>query len=113
MRGLKALVIGMGVLIVIGFVVIVVTLVNRSGLESGEAGRAASKAPVSSAPYQTEIEIPAGARITGTAAGNGRLIIHLTLRGGATGTTGSARLLIIDPNSGRKIGVIDLPRAKP
>jgi hypothetical protein len=107
MRGLKALVIGMGVLIVIGFVVIVVTLVNRSGLKSVGDSSAASNPPVSAAPYKAKIKIPAGARIAETDADNGRLIIRLTLQDGVT------RILIIDQTTGGRIGVIDLTQAKP
>ncbi len=117
MRGLKALVIIMGALIVVGFAVVVVTLVNRSGVNSS-ASRDSAPSPRTQAttPYKTRIPIPAGSRITETSAADGRLIIRLTLGDSAAGTAGAAgaaRILVIDLATGRQIGTIDLPEARP
>ena len=98
MRGLKALVIIMGMLIVAGFAVIVVTLINRS-----VGGDGAPAKTVAAKPYNTKIPIPDGARIVDTEAGDGRLIIHLTL------PDAESQILIVDPATGRRIGTIDLP----
>jgi hypothetical protein len=110
MRGLKALVIIMGVLIVAGFAVIVVTLINRSvgapPQESGAPVSAVTKS-VAATPYKTEIPIPAGATIVETDSGDGRLIIRLRL------ATGAARILMVDPATGQRVGTIDLPETRP
>jgi hypothetical protein len=101
MRGLKALVIIMGVLIVAGFAVIVVTLINRSVGGNGATVKSTG------APYKAEFPIPAGATIVETDADDGRLIIRLKLPGGAT------QILIVNSATGRRIGQIDLPEARP
>jgi hypothetical protein len=113
MRGLKALVFIMGALIVIGFAVVVVTLVNRSGVSSGGRDSAPSPRIQTTTPYKTKITIPAGSRITETSAADGRLIIRLTGTAGAAGAAGAARILVIDLATGRQIGAIDLPKARP
>jgi len=92
MQGLKLLVIGMGVAIVVMITVIITTIVNR-----------AAKGPESLPRFDlTKVDIPIGARIAGTAIGEGRVIIQLEFDDRAP------RLLIIDLGSGRALGVIDL-----
>tara|TARA_B100000686_G_scaffold281149_1_gene302680 strand:- start:20 stop:310 length:291 start_codon:yes stop_codon:yes gene_type:complete len=92
MQGLKLLVIGMGVAIVVMITVIITTIVNR-----------AAQAPESLPGFDmTKVDIPHGARIAGTAVGEGRVIVQLEFSDRAP------RLLIIDLGSGRVLGVINL-----
>ncbi len=92
MQGLKLLVIGMGVAIVVMITVIITTIVNR-----------AVEAPESPPRFDlTTVDIPLGARISGTAIGEGRIIVQLEFADRAP------RLLIIDLGSGRPVGIIDL-----
>ncbi len=98
MKALKSLVIGMGVLIVAGLGVIVVTLYNRAsgpGETPGDRGvdrgvEAAAGAPL--AAFGTaRLGLPAGSAVLGMNAADGRLLLR-------------ARL----PNEGEWIYVIDL-----
>lgn len=93
MRGLLALVVGMGVLIVAGVAVIGVTLVHR-------LSRAAIVAPM---PAETVLDQPAGTQINGVAGWGDRLL--LSLRGG-----GPDRVVIVEAGSGRVLGEVRLGR---
>jgi hypothetical protein len=95
MQGLKVLVIGMTVAIVVMITVIVTTIANR-----------AAYAPDSVPSFDPQmVEIPAGARVMNTSIGDGRAIIHLEFSDRAP------RLLLIDLASGRNLGAIDLVAA--
>ncbi|MCS6891010.1 MAG: DUF6476 family protein [Rhodovarius sp.] len=89
MQALKALVVGMGVLILAGTVALVVLIVQRAG--GARPG-----------PHVTW-ELPAGNRIQGIAATESRLAIWVE------GPEGE-RILLFDPASGRAAGEI---RARP
>lgn len=92
MQGLKLLVIGLGVAIVVMLVVIVATIANR-----------AAQAPERLPSFDpSTLSIPPGARIAGIAVGDGRAIIQLDH------ADRPPRLLVIDLASGRALGVIDL-----
>ena len=75
MRGLKTLVIGMAVLIVLGMVAMIVAGVRQAGELS------APKAPPAAAAPQT-VDIPAGAEIVETRTGDGRIVLRLRLADG-------------------------------
>ena len=90
MRALKALVIGMGVLIVAGIVVLVYAIVDK----------AAETGTMTFAP--AEIVIPKGAEIAETALGDGRIAVRLTM------ADGSGRLILIDAATGRVTGTMEL-----
>ena len=92
MQGLKLLVIGLGVAIVVMLAVIVATIADR-------AARAPERLPSFD---PSTLSIPPGARIADIAVGDGRAIVQLDL------ADGRARLLVIDLASGRGLGVIDL-----
>jgi hypothetical protein len=102
MRGLKALVIGLGVLILAGMAVVVVTIANRIADKTApEVLTGPGRAPA--APFgRSEVAIPKGARVVETTATAGRLVLRLELADGAT------RLLVLDPETGRESGAIDL-----
>jgi hypothetical protein len=81
---LKALVIGMGVLIVAGTVTLVALIVQRSGGDSAMPPRSLGQ--------------PAGTRLVSVAAMEGRLAV-LVAR-----PDGLERVLLVDPRSGRVLG---------
>lgn len=95
MRGLKALVIGMGVLIVLGMVAMIVAGVRQAGELS------APKAPPAAAAPHT-LDIPAGAEIAETRIGDGRIVLRLRL------ADGTGRLVILDAATGAPTGRVDL-----
>ena len=70
MRALKALVIGMGVLIVAGLITVVVTIANRT-LDGGGP------------PSEAALALPPGAEVLETALDGGRIALRLRLPGGA------------------------------
>ena len=92
MRALKALVIGMGILIVIGVVVLVYAIVDRASKTGARETMAA----------QSKIDLPAGAEIVETSIGDGRIVVRLSL------SDGNQRLLLIDADTGDRIGAINL-----
>ncbi len=94
MRGLKALVIGMGVLIAAGLVVVVVTLANRAG-QLGETVGQAGFGTVG-------LGLPAGSEIVAIAPAGDRLAIHVRVPGEGD------RVLFIDPASGATKGRLTL-----
>lgn len=122
MRALKGLVIGMGILILIGFGVVVVGLIQRVG-DDGDSTRPGQisgrpSAPLAGAPGtplqgpsaapseatfgDVKVAIPAGAQVVATSTDSGRLVVQLRLGGGAT------RVLVVDLATGRRLGAIDL-----
>lgn len=98
MRGLKALVIGMGALIAVGLGVVVVTIASR--IDGGD-----DDAALSGAFGRVTVTLPAGALIVETVAEGGRLLVRVA-RDGAP-----PRIVVIDLASGRKLGEIELPAA--
>lgn len=96
MRALKALVIGMAVLIFAGVVVLIIGIVDKAGdLDGKTAAPAASFDPAT-------IDLPAGATVQETRIDGDRIVIRLTL------ADGTARLLVISAATGKQTGVIDL-----
>ena len=93
MRALKAAVIVMGVLIVVGTATLAVLIVQRLG----SAGSEASARPA------TVLDEPAGTRIAGIASSGDRLAVQL--QGG-----GVDRVVVIDLHSGAIAGRIALAR---
>ena len=117
MKALKALVITMAVLIAAGLAVIAVTIFNRA-TTADRAPRQASSitGPNAAGPGRIEAPprafgavretLPPGARIVSTEAEGGRLIVTLALRSGAT------RIIVLDLDTGRRLGTIDLEPGK-
>jgi hypothetical protein len=103
MRALKALVIGMGVLLIAGVVTLVVVIAGRI------AAKSPASPPAAAVPRgfgQAAVEIPEGAWVVSTSAVGDRLVVHLSL------LDGTPRLLVLDPGTGRVLGTIDF-RPKP
>jgi hypothetical protein len=104
MRWLKALVIGMGILIVVGTVVMAVMLARRSGPDGEAAGAAPAAANGGSAAVvaRRRIVLPAGARVVETVLDGDRVALRIALANGAE------RVVIIDIRTGRRLGTLDL-----
>jgi hypothetical protein len=99
MRGLKILVVVMGIMLVVGFAVLVAVIAGRisRGGPAPNAARAFAAAAV---------DIPRGARIEAMTAVTDRLILGLVL------PEGGRQLMIIDLATGTRLGTIEL-RASP
>ena len=96
MRGLKAMVIGMGVLIIAGVIFLIYAIVQKSGDEAG-GGFGSNKLPMVS-----NVVLPAGAELVETAVGAQRIVLRLRL------LNGSGRLIILDAETGNLTGQTDL-----
>ncbi|WP_119460226.1 DUF6476 family protein [Rhodospirillaceae bacterium SYSU D60014] len=103
MQALKALVIIMGIMIIAGVAVVVVTIYNRLG------GMAEEPAPTASAPApapanfgEAALAVPAGCRVTSTAAAGDRLILQLGPENSAAGAC--AQILVLDMETGSLLG---------
>ena len=94
MRTLKALVIGMGILIVVGTAMIAVMIARRGGDGGAVGGDASSKT--------ARIALPAGARVIETALDGDRIALRIALDGGGQ------RVIIIDVPTGRRVGAVNL-----
>ncbi|MHB1304105.1 MAG: hypothetical protein ACYCZB_11635 [Acidiphilium sp.] len=99
LRGLKALVIGLGILVVLGTALVIGVAVKRllvsTAPEAHQAAHLAANPPVpGSAPFATTL--PKG-RIAGIAAANGMVAIRL--RDGAGG-----KVVFVDPRTGAVAG---------
>ncbi len=98
MRGLKALVIFLGVMIVAAAGLIVYGIVSKLG------DRAVADGRTSSSFGEQTIALPSGADVESFVVEDSRLIIHLTL------ADGGARLLVLDLDTGRQLGTIMLDK---
>lgn len=113
MQALKFAVITMGILIVIGVSVIVVTLFNRLSApeEASPAPAAATVAAApegpaaesAAAPFGTvDLGLPAGSRIVAVVPGGRHLFLHVSLPGGGE------RVIVAEAAAGRVLGAFDL-----
>jgi len=98
MRTLKTLVVVMGVMLVAGIAVLIVTVAGRVS----HNGPAPATAPPFAAP---PIDLPQGARIETLAVGPERLVVDIVL------PDGTRQLLILDLTTGRRLGTIPLRTA--
>ena len=103
MHALKALVIIMGILIVIGMGLFAWGISMKFG-EIAEQEEAT--APVTSWMAPLDVAIPPGARVIETRAEDGRLVVSLLL------TNGDSRILLFDLETGRQIGTIRLNQSE-
>ncbi len=120
MRSLKALVIGMAILIVVGTAVIAVTLARRSApsfetppaaapqdegaaQRGGAAQRAgAARGSDGAAMVAGRVELPAGARVIETALDGSRIALRVAL------PDGTERIIVLDTTTGRRLGAVDV-----
>ncbi len=103
MKGLKTLVIGMGLLIVIGLGLI------GYGLSRSKAARNDSVATTEpqqtsakAAYFASDLPLPRGGRVQSVTATSDRVLLHVT------GTEGGDRILLLDPHNGQLLGSITL-----
>lgn len=104
LRGLKALVIGMGVLIVIGTALVIGVIIKRiydAGSAPVKASSVQAAPPVAKVPATLRIPAAAGAAIGGIAAVDGRLAIWV--KDGQGG-----KVVLIDPRTNRLAGTVTL-----
>ncbi len=99
MRSLKALVIIMGILIVLGLGLFAWGISTKLG-EMAKGGDAAVAVTPWAAPV--DVAIPPGARVTEARAEDGRLIVSLRF------DNGDSRILLFDLETGQRIGAIRL-----
>ena len=98
MQALKALVIGMGVLIVIGFVLLVIGLADKFS-QLDEAGLG-----------ETEVPVPDGCSLAETLAEGDRLLLRLE----GPADRGCAQIVVVDLESGKVVRRLHLaPGAVP
>jgi hypothetical protein len=95
MRGLKILVVVMGIMLIVGFTVLVAAV-------AGRMSRSGSSPTTARAFNSSAIDIARGARIEAMAAGTDRLVLALAL------PEGGRQLLIIDLTTGARLGTIEL-----
>lgn len=101
MQVLKALVIGMGVLIAAGLAVVIITVVQRAG---GDAAVETTETPVPGADLR--IALPWGAEIAETRISEDRLVLRLRH------ADGTESIEIFDPDTGRRLRRITIDRAR-
>jgi hypothetical protein len=94
-RGLKTLVVVMGVMLVAGVAILVVAIATR-----------VSQTRPAVTPFAAPpLDLPAGARIETIGVGSDRLVVDIVL------PDGNRQLLVIDLATGRRLGVIPLHTA--
>jgi hypothetical protein len=101
MRALKVLVVVLGVLLVAGFAVVVVTIMSRMGQ------RAAPVAAARLAPFgNTTLTLPADSLIMEVQGAGDRILLRLDL------ADGTEMLLVLDAATGTELGRIKLDHEK-
>ena len=103
MQALKALVIGMGILILVAMAVLAVTIYKRATAPGGErAMEAGQRTGVASglAFGTVDLPVPEGAQIEEMNTVDGRLTLRLRLN------DGSARIMVVDLASGALLGTL-------
>ncbi len=93
MAALKALVIGMGILIIVGVVVLFATLASRMGGNKQA--------------WESRVALPDGFGLVGVAGTQDRVILH------TRGPKGEAVLLTLDPATGKTLGRVVIEGAAP
>ena len=101
MRALKVLVAVMGVLLVAGFAVVVVTIVNRASRSPG-----AETAKLASFGTKT-VTLPADSLVLEVHGAGDRIVLRLELK------DGSEMLLVLNAATGTELGRINLQHEKP
>ncbi|MDP6305499.1 MAG: hypothetical protein QF833_02305 [Alphaproteobacteria bacterium] len=108
MQALKALVIGMGILILVAMAVLAVTIYKRATTPGGETAmgdgpRAGGASGLSFGAFgSVDLPVPAGAQVEEVDSGDGRLTLRLRLDDGST------RIMVVDLSSGALLGTLVL-----
>lgn len=110
LRALKALVVGLGVLVVLGTAVVIGVIIYRiyahvagKPAQAGSAAHGQVARAVSAAPFERTIAGGKGGSIAGLAAAGGGIAIWV--RNDAGG-----KVVVIDPTTGRTLGQVTLDR---
>jgi Family of unknown function (DUF6476) len=101
MRGLRLLVIVLGVLLVGGTLALVVAIIVRAPHPS-ESRPESPLAATKTVPFDAVLDLPPGAVIQSVQSAGARLAVHLVL------ADGGQQILILDAGSGSRIGTIEL-----
>jgi hypothetical protein len=103
-RGLKALVIGLGVLIVLGTALVIGVVVKRivESTHAAPTGAISTAAVPVNAPFHTSLPAATGAKISGVTAAGG--VVAIWLRDDQGG-----RIDFIDPHTGTLLGTANAP----
>ena len=95
-RALKGLVIVLGVLLVAGFMVLIITIAFRiANRDSGGAGATAE--------INAEVTRPPGSELAGMTAEGNRLFLRFTL------ASGEDLIVIVDASTGERLGELRIP----
>ncbi|HEY3916140.1 MAG TPA: DUF6476 family protein [Stellaceae bacterium] len=97
MRGLKVLVVVMGLVLVAGVVALGFAVEYRI-----DHPRPAGSAPSVPPPHASTIDLPAGARVVGAEASGDRLVVRIELAGG------SEKLIIVNLATGEPVSTVTL-----
>jgi hypothetical protein len=102
MRGLKTLVIVLGVLLVGGMVTLIAAVVWRGSHPVVSDSAPARLAGTAGKPFESTLDLPAGAAIAAIQAAGDRLVLTIVL------PEGRRQLVILDIRSGARLGTIEL-----
>lgn len=95
MQAVKALVIGMGILIVAGLAIMVYGLTNRFGAPASPNASGAAFGTI-------RANLPAGAAVESVQLQDGSVLVHLTM------PAGGAQIMVFRLSDGRQTGTIEL-----
>lgn len=102
MRGLKILVVVMGVLLVAGTGALVAAIIYRVNHRTAAPQQAALPAPAGRGFGRAVIDLPAGAKVLSVDGSGERLVIRLAL------AEGGEAVILVDPRTGARLGTIEL-----
>jgi hypothetical protein len=105
MRGLRLLVIVLGVLLIGGTLALVVAIIVRAPRPSESRPESRLAVP-KAAPFDAVLDLPPGAVVQSVQSTGARLALHLVL------PDGGQQIVILDPGSGARIGTIELRPAR-
>jgi Family of unknown function (DUF6476) len=92
---LKVLLIGMVLLVVVGFVVIAAEIARR--MSTPNAGRPPTGT------FNERIALPSGARVVSMTTAGDRLVVHVETPGGPSAA------YLVDPRNGALLGIVEFP----
>ncbi|MGE5271917.1 MAG: hypothetical protein ACM3JG_19830 [Thiohalocapsa sp.] len=102
MQALKVLVVIMGLMILAGLTLLGAVVASRMTHRPVAPGRAPAATAATQSFAAAPIELPAGAHIDSIKTVADRLVVDIVLPGG------DRQLIVIDPASGRRLGIIPL-----
>jgi hypothetical protein len=102
MRGLKALVIVLGVLLVGGMVTLVGAIIWRGSHRVAAEGTVAPPPGTSGKPFTTTLDLPSGATVVSSEVAGERLVLKVAL------PDGRQEIVILDIRNGARLGTIEL-----